>query len=74
MTAPVSHWFGPYGPLCGKRDGVNAADMDPPEITCRRCMKAPVTGGWWTPLYPGHAMRVREAERRDGRLYLAEAA
>jgi hypothetical protein len=27
--------------VCGVDQGVNAADMDPPEVTCRRCMKIP---------------------------------
>lgn len=25
---------------CGVEQGVNAADMEPPEVTCRRCIKA----------------------------------
>ena len=41
MSAPVSHWFGPYGPRCGTRDGVNALDMDDETVTCKRCIKAP---------------------------------
>lgn len=70
MSAPVAHWFGVYGPLCGKADGVNAADMDPPEITCRRCLKAPVQDGWFRPRYPNHAQPVQEIVRRDGRTFL----
>lgn len=34
-----THRHGPHGPVCGKADGVNAADMDPPEVTCKRCRK-----------------------------------
>lgn len=46
MSGPVFHRFGVYGPVCGTRDGVNAGDMDPPEITCRRCQKAPSPNYW----------------------------
>ncbi len=41
-----AHRFYAYGALCGARDGVNAADMDPPEVTCLRCLKAPISGGF----------------------------
>ena len=37
----VFHRFGPYGPVCGARDGCNAADFEPPEVTCKRCKKIP---------------------------------
>lgn len=63
MSAPVFHRFDAYGPICGVRDGVNALDMDPPEITCRRCMKIPVE--WW---------RGQKTEWKDGRLLLRTAA
>lgn len=38
---PAFHHFNQLGPVCGVRDGVNAEDMDPPEVTCRRCRKQP---------------------------------
>lgn len=36
-----AHRYDVYGPACGvsPESGVNAADMDPPEVTCRRCPK-----------------------------------
>lgn len=59
MSSPVFHRFGPYGPVCGTARGVNAADFDPPEITCRRCCKTP----------PSPFERTQTV-RRDGRLFL----
>lgn len=41
MSTPAFHHIGPYGPVCGAARGVNAEDMDPPEVTCRRCRKQP---------------------------------
>lgn len=72
MSAPVFHRFDRYGPACGVRDGVNAADMDPPEITCKRCWRArgadPID--YWEGGF-GFSYFRREplAERRNGKLY-----
>jgi hypothetical protein len=62
MSSPAFHRFDAYGPVCGvpPTSGVNAADMQPPEITCRRCAKTPPQ--WWE----------RQVERRGGRLFLVE--
>ena len=58
MTAPAFHLFNSYGPICGTERGVNAGDMEPPEVTCRRCMKCePPTYARW------------QFERRDGKIY-----
>jgi len=36
-----AHRYDAYGPACGvsPESGVNAADMDPPEVTCLRCCR-----------------------------------
>jgi len=39
-----THRFLPRGiTACGVDQGVNAADMQPPEVTCLRCLKVPPT-------------------------------
>lgn len=75
MSAPVTHWFGPYGPLCGTRDGVNAADMEPSEITCRRCLKVPVDACGWLTRTNQPVLVVRgQLVYRGGRAFLEGAA
>lgn len=60
MTRVVFHRFDSYGPVCGAPSGNNAADFDPPEITCRRCLKSPPS--WWE----------RQTVRRNGSCFLAD--
>lgn len=64
MTSPVFHRFNQYGPVCGTRDGVNAADMTPPQITCRRCLRAPVDmfARWQTWRFDGASFVVDRAD------------
>ena len=47
--SPAFHSYDAYGPRCGvhPESGVNAADMQPPEVTCRRCKRIPP--GLWEP-------------------------
>lgn len=64
MSAIAQHRWDAYGPVCGTppTSGANAADFEPPEITCRRCKLTPPE--WWQ----------RGVERRDGRQFLVAVA
>lgn len=55
----VFHRFDTYGPACGVHDGVNGADMEPPEVTCKRCLKV----GFST-------FDRRHYARKDGRTFI----
>lgn len=55
----VSHRFRNGIPICGTPRGVNAADLQPPEITCQRCKPTPPE--WWE----------RQVIRKEGKVFLA---
>lgn len=55
----ASHRFANGIPVCGTSRGVDAADLHPPEITCRRCM--PTRPNWWE----------RQVIRDGGKVFLA---
>jgi hypothetical protein len=65
MSGPVFHHFDAYGPVCGVRpeSGVNAADMDPPEVTCRRCRRI-----------PPQSWEARHYAYREGRVFVVAGA
>lgn len=56
-----THRFDTYGPACGTADGVNAALMDPPEVTCRRCPKVAF-----------NPYDLRHYARAEGRVFIVE--
>jgi hypothetical protein len=58
---PAFHRFDVSGPACGAGRGVNAADMDPPEVTCRRCLKVAF-----------RAHDKRHYARKNGRVFVVE--
>jgi hypothetical protein len=62
MRVFARHRFDAYGPVCGAKGGVNAADFQPAEITCRRCRRIPPESWRWPQRY----------EVRDGSVFLTQ--